>query len=242
MVTEGKDDRQGHRRRLRERFLAGGLEGFHDYEVVELLLTLGTPRKDCKGSGKEALARFGSLQAVFEAEDWELMEVSGIGAKNLFGLRLIKEVAARYLEARMVQQPRILNSRELLDFLTLKIGHKRRECFFAVYLNAKNSVVASEVLFEGSLTSSAVYPREVVSAALAHKAAAVIFAHNHPSGEPEPSGEDIRVTKKLVNALRVMGITVHEHLVIGATGHYSFAEHGYIDRFVREAEAAISEP
>ncbi|WP_300674198.1 DNA repair protein RadC [Desulfoluna sp.] len=241
-MKEGIDDRQGHRQRLRERFLSGGLEGFHDYEVVELLLTLGTPRRDCKGSAREALARFGSLQAVFEADDRELMEVSGIGPSNLFGLRLIKSVAERYLEARMVQHPCILNSRELLDFLTLKIGHRRRECFFAVYLNAKNRVVASKVLFEGSLTSSAVYPREVVSAALAHKAAAVIFAHNHPSGEAEPSKEDIRVTQKLVSALRVMGITVHEHLVIGAAGHYSFAEHGYIDRFVREAEAAAPEP
>ena len=241
-VTGGTDDRRGHRRRLRERFLAGGLAGFHDYEVVELLLTLATPQRDCKGPAKAALERFGSLQAVFEAEDRELMEISGIGSTNLFGLRLIKEVAGRYLEERMVSQPRILNSRELMDFLTVKIGHRRRECFFAVYLNAKNRVVASEVLFEGSLTSSAVYPREVVSAALAHKAAAVIFAHNHPSGESDPSGEDIRVTKKLVSALRVMGITVHEHLVIGAAGHYSFAEHGYIDRFVREAEAVVSGP
>ena len=241
MVTEVRDDRRGHRQRLRERFLTGGLEGFHDYEVVELLLTLATPRKDCKGAAKLAMERFGSLQAVFEADARELMDIPGIGASNHLVLGLIKAVADRYLERRMADQPRILNSRELLDFLTLKIGHKRRECFFAVYLNAKNSVVASEVLFEGSLTSSAVYPREVVNSALGHKAAAVIFAHNHPSGEPEPSGEDLRVTKKLVNALRVMGISVHEHLVIGATGHYSFAEHGYIDRFVREAEAAISE-
>ena len=242
MATGETDDRQGHRQRLRERFLAGGLEGFHDYEVVELLLTLATPRRDCKGPAKAALARFGSLQAVFEAEDRELMEIPGIGATNLFGLRLIKEVAGRYLEERMIHQPRILNSRELMDYLTLTIGHRRRECFVAVYLNAKNRVVASDVLFEGSLTSSAVYPREVVSSALSHKAAAVIFAHNHPSGEPDPSGEDIRVTKKLVGALQVMGITVHEHLVIGASGHYSFAEHGYIDRFVREAEAVASGP
>lgn len=242
MVKQGADDRQGHRLRLRERFLSGGLEGFHDYEVVELLLTLATPRRDCKGVAKEALARFGSLQAVFEAEDRELMAIPGIGSTNLFGLRLIKEVAGRYLAARMASQPRILNSRELLDYLTLAIGHRRRECFVAVYLNAKNRVVSSETLFEGSLTSSAVYPREVVNSALACKAAAVIFAHNHPSGEPEPSGEDLRVTKKLVSALKVMGIAVHEHLVIGAGGHYSFAEHGHIDRFVREAEAVVSEP
>ncbi len=239
MVTDGTDDRKGHRQRLRERFLAGGLEGFHDYEVVELLLTLSTPRKDCKGTAKAVLKRFGSLPALFEAEQGEIMAIPGIGAINFLTLRLIREVAARYLEARMVCDAPILNSQALLDFLTLKIGHRRRECFLAIFLNAKNHVVATEILFEGSLTSSAVYPREVVSAAMAHKAAAVIFAHNHPSGVPEPSDEDLHITKKLVNALRIMNITVHEHLVIGAAGHYSFAEHGYIERFVREAKASI---
>lgn len=231
------DAQAGHRKRLRERFLNGGLEGFHDYEVVELLLTLATPRRDCKAAAREVMARFGSLRAVFEAEATELEVIPGIGPTNLFGVRLIREVARRYLEERAAESDVIRNSTELREFLAMKIGGRRRECFMAVYLNAKNRVVHTETLFEGSLTSSAVYPREVVSAALSHKAAAVIFAHNHPSGDPTPSGDDIKVTKRLVGALHVMNITVHEHLVIGQDGHYSFAEHGYIDRFVRETES-----
>lgn len=224
----------GHRQRLRERFLAHGLEGFHDYEVIELLLTLGTPRKDCKQAAKAALARFKSLPGVLEASAAELCRVEGIGPKNQFGIRLIKAVAERYLEKRVLQKDCINNSKELFDYLYHSIGDKPREYFKVFFLDSKNRLIASETHSRGTLTASSVYPREVVQAALEHHAAALIFAHNHPSGDPAPSAEDIAITRQLVFAGRVMGITVHEHLIIGDNRYYSFADQGHIARMNRE--------
>jgi len=218
----------GHRKRLREKFLSAGLSGFHDYEVIELLLTIGTPVKDCKTPAKEALKRFKTLQGVFEASSRELCEVAGIGPKNLFGLKLIKAVADRYLSRKLEQQDVISNSKSLFKYLTHHMRDKDRECFEVVFLDAKNKVITTETLFQGTLTASSVYPREVVRAALDHRAAALIFAHNHPSGDPEPSPEDIALTRQLIFACRVMGMTVHEHLIIGNDNYFSFADQGYI--------------
>jgi len=231
----------GHRQRLREKFLNAGLGGFHDYEVVELLLTLATPRKDCKDAAKEALKRFQTLQGVFEASSRELREIRGIGPKNLLGIKLIKAVTERYLNTRIIQKDPINNSKELFEYLTASMRDKSRECFKAIYLDAKNRVLGTETLFEGTLTASSVYPREVVRAAMEHHAAALIFAHNHPSGDPEPSKEDIDITRKLVLACQVMGITVHEHVIIGQNGYFSFADQGYMTELNREYERKGSE-
>lgn len=225
---------EGHRKRLRDKFLDTGLDGFHDYEVIELLLTLATPRKDCKDAAKAALKKFKTFQGVIEASPKSLCEVGGIGPKNLFGIKLIKAAADRYLEKRIIHKDPLNNSKELFDYLYHSMGDRHRECFNAVFLDAKNRVVAVETLFEGTLTASSVYPREVVVAALNHHAAALIFAHNHPSGDPTPSQEDIAITRRLVFAFRVMGITVHEHIVIGNNCYFSFADEGYISRMNRE--------
>jgi len=225
---------EGHRGRLRERFLAGGLEGFLDYEVVELLLTLATPRKDCKDAAKRAIKRFKTLQGVFEAEPGELREVPGIGPKNMLGIKLIKAVAERFLAKKVLGRDAICNSRELFAYLDSAIRDKARECFVVVFLDSKNRVIAMETLFEGTLTASSVYPREVIRAALQHHAAALIFAHNHPSGEPRPSAEDRAITRQLVFAGRIMGITVHEHVIIGDNRYFSFADQGLIARMSAE--------
>ncbi len=228
---------EGHRKRLREKFLNSlTLDGFHDYEVIELLLTLGTPRKDCKDTAKAALEKFKTLQGVFEASPHELQEIKGIGPMNLFGIKFIKAVSERYLEKKLIKKDPVSNSKELFDYLYHSMRDKNRECFKALFLDAKNRVIAAETLFEGTLTASSVYPREVVAAALSHHAAALIFAHNHPSGEPQPSPEDIAITRQLVFACRVIGITVHEHLVIGDNTYFSFADQGYIARMNREFE------
>ncbi len=231
------EGRLGHRRRLRERFLAGGLEGFLDYEVVELLLTLATPRRDCKAAAKEALGRFKTLPGVLEAAPAELLAVPGIGPKNAFGIRLVKALAERYLAQRAVGRDPISNPVELLDYLNTAIRDKSRECFVCVFLDARNRVLAIETLFEGTLTAASVYPREVIRAALGHRAAGLVFAHNHPSGEPRPSAEDLAITRQLLFAARVMGIAVHEHLIIGAKGAFSFAEQGLIERLRAEFTA-----
>jgi len=234
-VKTGNDDhRRGHRRRLREKFLSAGLTGFHDYEVVELLLTLATPRRDCKGPAKAALEKFKSLPGVLEASTADLCEIDGIGPKNVLGIRLIKAVADRCLQQKLEGGSPLNNSQDLYDYLRLTMRNKSREEFKAVFLDAKNRVISSETLFTGTLTASAVYPREVVSAALRHHAAAVIFAHNHPSGDPHPSEEDVAITRRLVQACAVMDITVHEHLIIGGNGYFSFADQGYMAAIHRD--------
>jgi DNA repair protein RadC len=225
---------EGHRKRLRDKFLDSGLTGFHDYEIVELLLTLAMPRKDCKDAAKAAMRQFKTLQGVLEASPKALCEVPGIGPKNLFGIKLITAVADRYLKKRLLHKDVLNNSKELFEYLYHSIRDKNRECFNVVFLDAKNRVAATETLFEGTLTASSVYPREVVLAALNHHAAALIFAHNHPSGDPKPSQEDVAITRQLVFACKVVGIAVHEHLIIGNNRYFSFADEGYISRMNRE--------
>ncbi len=232
------EHRHGHRRRLREKFLSAGLAGFHDYEVIELLLTLATPRKDCKGPAKAALAKFKSLPGVLEASTTDLCTIAGIGPTNVFGIRLIKAVADRCLQQKLEGRSPLNNSQDLYDYLRLTMRDKSREEFKAVFLDAKNRVIAGETLFTGTLTASAVYPREVVSAALRHHAAAVIFAHNHPSGDPQPSEEDVAITRRLVQACAVMDITVHEHLIIGGNSYFSFADQGYMAAIRRDIAQA----
>ncbi len=227
-------DRAGHRRRLRDRFLKNGLGGFHDYEVIELLLSLNTPRKDCKQSAKKLLKRFRSFPGVLDADPGALCEVEGVGPVNSLGIRLIKEVADRYLEHRVEDSDVVANQAELVRYLNQVIGHRPREVFLAVFLDAKNRVLKSQVLFEGTLTHSSVYPREVIIQALQHNAAAVIFAHNHPSGDVAPSSSDISITRKLCMALSYVGITVHEHMIIGRRQTYSFAANGLIAGFRQE--------
>jgi len=219
---------------LRERFLSAGLAGFQDYEVIELLLTLATPRRDCKQTAKEALQKFQSLPAVLDAAEEELCTVTGIGPKNLFGIKLVKAVAERYHEGRMTAADPLQNSGELFAYLQQSMSGRDRECFKVLYLDAKNRVLKVEDLFEGTLTASSVYPREVVKNALNQRAAAVIFAHNHPSGDPEPSSADFAVTRQLLYACMITGITVHEHLVIGRQNYFSFADSGHISRISRE--------
>ncbi|ABW66485.1 RadC family protein [Desulfosudis oleivorans] len=227
----------GHRQRLREKFLASGLSGFHDYEIIELLLTLATPRKDCKAPAKAAMAEFKTLQGVLNAAPEALCRIDGIGPKNLFGIRLVKAVADRCLEKELVGRPLLANSTDLLNYLNHTLRDRHRETFAAIFMDAKNRVIVVETLSEGSLTESPVYPREVVARALAHHAAALICCHNHPSGEPEPSRQDIAITRKLVMACKTMGITVHEHIIVGERGHFSFADNGYMAKFHQEAES-----
>ena len=239
MVEQKAHKGEGHRQRLRERFLKSGLEGFHDYEVIELLLTLATPRKDCKDAAKAALAKFRTLQGVLEASRYELGKITGIGPKNSFGLKLVKAVSDRYREKKLIHKDPLSNSQELFDYLNHHIGDKTREYFKIIFLDSKNRVIATETHSKGTLTASSVYPREVIYSALSNKAAALIFAHNHPSGDPQPSQEDVAITRQLVYAGKVMGLTVHEHLVIGDNRYYSFADQGQISQMSREFDSHL---
>ena len=230
---------EGHRKRLREKFLQSGLKGFHDYEVIELLLSLNTPRKDCKESAKLLLKQFKTLQGVFEAKSNDLCKIKGIGPANSFGIKLIKQVSDRYLENKIISKDVVQNPQDLQQYLNQIIGHKTKEVFAGIFLDAKNRVLTSRILFKGTLTTSSVYPREVIKEALQHNAAAVIFAHNHPSGDVEPSKSDIRITKDLFFALKYVGIVLHEHMIVGNEGFYSFAGQGLISEFRKEFQEAV---
>lgn len=227
---------EGHRKRLRDRFLKSGLQGFSDYEVIELLLSLNTPRKDCKESAKLLLDRFKTFPAVLEASHGSLCDIPGVGPANSLGIRLIKEAADRYLETRIISRDVVQNQRDLLDFLNQTMGHRTKEVFAGIFLDAKNRVLTSEILFTGTLTSSSVYPREVIISALKHNAAAMIVAHNHPSGDATPSKSDMEITKKLFFALKYVGIILHEHMIISSGGFFSFAAQGLISQFNTEFE------
>jgi DNA repair protein RadC len=218
----------GHRERLRHKFLTYGLEKLTDEEIVELLLTLGTPRRDCKRIARDALHRFAGLAGVLEASLDKLQQVPGIGPKNALGLKLVHEVARRFLKARLKGREFISSSREVYDYLLHSLRDLKKEVFEVIYLNGRNEVIQVETLFEGSLTSSAVYPREVIKNALDHHAVAMVFAHNHPSGDPAPSTQDFAITRDLFLAGKIMGIQVLDHLIIGRNRYYSFADQGHI--------------
>ena len=174
-----------------------------------------------------------------EASSHELCEVEGKDKKNSFGIKLIKAVANRYLEKKLINKSPVTNSKELFDYLYHSIRDKTREHFKIIFLDSKNRVIFTETHSKGTLNASSVYPREVVDLALRHKAAALIFAHNHPSGDPKPSSEDIAITRQLVFSGKVMGITVHEHIIIGDNCYYSFADQGHIARMSREFDTQL---
>ncbi|MBT3591090.1 MAG: DNA repair protein RadC [Candidatus Marinimicrobia bacterium] len=219
---------KGHRQRLRDKFLKSGLDGFHDYEIIELLLTLGTPRSDCKQPAKDVLKKFGSLKAVLEADPKDLKIIKGIGDKNVFGLKLSQDVARRYLSDRIIDKDYAQSSNDIIEYLQHNLRDKNKELFMVIYLNGRNQIIKMDELFKGTLNTSAVYPREVVKRALNNNAAALVFVHNHPSGNPNPSQDDISITKKLKEAALAIDVSVHDHLIIAGNDVYSFADHGLI--------------
>ena len=225
------DSRRGHRKRLREKFLKSGLSGFHDYEIVELLLSLGTPRKDCKTAAKEAIKRFQTLRGVLEAPAKELQQIDGIGAHSAFGIKLVQEVAREFLRAKILEKPFYKSSQEVFDYLYHAMRGLKKEVFKVIYLTSQNQIIDTVDLSEGTVNSSSVSPREVIEGAIKNNAAALIFVHNHPSGATEPSANDKSLTRELVYAGRVMRIRVLDHIIIGDNRYYSFAGEGLIEEY-----------
>jgi DNA repair protein RadC len=228
---EYKNRHLGHRHRLREKFLQGGLDGFLEYEIVELLLALGTPRRDCKRQAKEALREFKTLGGVLEASPLDLQRIRGIGPHNVFGLKFVQEVSRRFLRERMMSRPYCRSSREVFDYLYHALRDLKREKFKVLFLDAKNQILEEKTLFEGTVDSSAVYPREIIKDALRFEASSLIFVHNHPSGDPEPSLCDKEITRDLVGAARLMQIKVLDHIIIGNNCFFSFSDHGLIEEY-----------
>jgi DNA repair protein RadC len=233
---EAKKSREGHRARLRERFSRSGLSGLNDYEVVELILTLGQPRKDCKQPAKEAIRRFKDLRGVLEASPRELQEIDGIGPVNSFGIAFVREVSGEYLKKKAIGKVALNSEKAVLDHLYQSMGGFRKEVFKVLFLNSQNELLNEEDISRGTVNASAVFAREVMEAAIDHYATALIFVHNHPSGNTTPSQDDKAITRELVLASSVMNLKVLDHLIIGDNAHYSFAAQGLVQKY--EAEVA----
>ena len=225
---------KGHRQRLRDKFTEGGLERFSDEEVIEFLLTLGTPQKDVKIPARQALKKFGSLSGTLSASSRELINIKGIGPKNALYLNLIHQVAGRYLRDKAVEKTFFNSSRAVFDFLFHSMRDLKREVFKVLFLSRKNELIADQDVFLGSLTGSAVYPREIMTIALEKSAAALVFVHNHPSGDPGPSREDKKLTRDLVWSSRLLMIQVLDHIIIGNNNYFSFADEGFINTFNKD--------
>jgi DNA repair protein RadC len=213
-----------HRKRLREKFLKAGAEGFHDYELLELLLTFAIPRVDVKPPSKALVKRFGTLNAVLDATQSELESVRGMGPSSAVLIRLIKELFAAYLAERMEGKDVLSSPGAVVEFARVKLAGLPHEAFMVIYLNVKNRVIDHEVLQEGTVDRAIVYPREIIKAALTHKAAGLILSHNHPSGDPEPSQEDKHLTRAVIEAARTVEIRVLDHIIVGKNGYFSFQE------------------
>lgn len=218
---------EGHRKRLREKFLQSGLDGFLDYEIIELLLTLGTPRKDCKQPAKDAITKFKGLTGVLNASSDELQQIKGIGASNAFGIKLFQSISERYSKEKIT--PKILlNSPKLIfDYLKEKIGREKRECFTIICFDTRNNLIIDEISI-GTLNASLVHPREVFKKAILNNSSHVVIAHNHPSGDPSPSEDDIVTTRRLVESGRILGIAVTDHIIVTQDRYISLKEQGII--------------
>jgi DNA repair protein RadC len=226
-----RDSSLGHRKRLGERLLDGGLAGFHDYEIVELLLSLGTPRRDCKQPAKEAIRRFKTLWGVLEASLEELQEIDDIGPHNAFGIKLMQEVARKFLKEKIVDKPVYTSSQEIFDFLYYSMRGLKKETFKVIYLNSQNQIIDIADLFEGTVNIIVVHPREVIEGALKNNAVSLIFVHNHHSGDPTPSRTDHQLTRDLIFAGIILQIKVLDHIIIGDRNYFNFKEEGLIEKY-----------
>ncbi len=220
----------GHRRRLRERFLRAGLQGFAEHEVLELVLTLAIPRRDVKPQAKDLLEKFGSFRRVMDASSEALRTIEGIGDTAISVLGIIKAVAELYVQQGLELSTSGLVMGDLAKFWQMRIGALLSEVFEVAYLNSANRVLANgiERLAEGTIDRAAVYSRRVMEAAVKRQAAGLVFAHNHPNGMAEPSGQDELLTRALILAAQTLEIKVLDHLIVTQTDVFSFRKEGLL--------------
>ncbi|HQF87781.1 MAG TPA: DNA repair protein RadC [Acidobacteriota bacterium] len=217
-VTGGRD---GHRVRLRERFLAGGPAALADYELLELLLQFAVPRKDTKPTARELLRRCGTLAGVFLQPRSGTADIAGLGPSSRLLLALVRAVMTRALAVELQSGCRISAPEDVADFVRLELGPQPRECVLAIFLNAGNELVHLDRLAEGTVNQAPVYPREVARLALLHGATGVILAHNHPGGQCVPSRDDLDLTRTLGDALAKLDVHLLDHLIVTPAGVYS---------------------
>ena len=218
----------GHRARLRERLLGGGPEALADYEVLEYLLFAGMRQGDTKPVAKALLARFGSLASVLNADANALQQVSGVGEASAAALKSVSVAARRMARSELNEKPILSSWQALIDYLSIDMAHLTIERVRILYLDTRNRLIDDHHLGDGSIDEATIHPREVIRKAMDVGASALILVHNHPSGNPEPSQADIQITRRIAEAGRLLGVTVHDHVIIGTQGHISLRSKGLI--------------
>lgn len=217
-----------HRKRLRSRFMEGGAGAMPDYELLELLLFRAIPRQDVKPLARELLDTFGDFNRVVSAAPARLLMVKGVGEAVVQELKIVEAAAQRLMRARVMNKPVLSSWDALLDYCHTAMSHRETEQFRILFLDRKNLLIADEEQAKGTVDHVPVYPREVVKRALELNASALILVHNHPSGDPTPSDADIAMTAQIQDAARVLGIVLHDHLIIGKSRELSFRAQGYL--------------
>jgi len=217
-----------HRRRLRDRFLSGGAAALPDYEILELILFRAIPRQDVKPLAHALLSQFGDFNSVLSAKADQLSDCPGVGPAVVTELKIVEAAAHRLAQAKVRQRHVISSWDSLLDYCRTVMAHRETEQFRILFLDNKNTLIADEAQAEGTVDHVPVYPREVVKRALALNASALILVHNHPSGDPTPSRADVDMTRQIQIAAEPLGITLHDHLIIGRMDYTSFRSEGLI--------------
>ena len=221
-------DATGHRARLRRRLLEGGAEALADHEVLEYLLFGAQARGDTKPAARELLARFGSLAGVLNAEPGALRQVRGVSEASTAALKIVALAARRMKRSEVRRDPVLGSWQALLDYLAIDMAYLTVERVRVLYLDTRNRLILDHHAGDGSIDEAAIHPREVIRRGLDVGASALILVHNHPSGNPEPSRADIQITQRIVEAGRHLGITVHDHVIVGREGHVSLRSKGLI--------------
>ena len=217
-----------HRKRLRERFMAGGATAVPDYELLELVLFRAIPRQDVKPLARALIDRFGDFNRVVSAPVPQLRQIDGVGDAVIVELKVVEAAAHRLARARIMQRHVVSGWDALLDYCHTVMAHRDTEQFRILYLDTKNVLIADEEQAKGTVDHVPVYPREVVKRALELNAASIILVHNHPSGDPTPSQADVQMTAQVNTAAKALGITVHDHLIVGKSCELSFRAQGLL--------------
>lgn len=217
-----------HRKRLRERFMRGGAAALPDYEMLELVLFRAIPRQDVKPLARRLLDKFGDFNGVISAPPPRLREQHGVGEAVIQELKIVEAAAQRLARARVMERPVVSSWAQLIDYCHTAMAHRDTEQFRVLYLDRKNTLIADEAQGEGTVDHVPVYPREVVKRALEVNASALILVHNHPSGDPTPSDDDIAMTQKVEDAAHALGLTLHDHIIIGQSRELSFRSEGLL--------------
>lgn len=218
----------GHRERMRARFLKDMGQGFSDYELVEMLLFMAHPRGDVKPLAKNLLKRFGGFAELMAAAPDEIRKVPGAKDATVSALKVVRAASLRMMQAQLLDRPAIASWQQLIDYCHAAMSRETREQFRVLFLDRKNVLIADELQATGTIDHTPVYPREVVKRALDLGASALIMVHNHPSGDPTPSAGDIDMTREIKETAARLGISVHDHVIIGRTSHTSFKNTGLL--------------